>query len=133
MRSKLLKHYLKLREYGEPVGVRQAQRLLNLNSPGRAQRVLERLVKEGLALKREDKKYEIVKDPPPELIGTIFVAGKIYPRILVYATYSTVLGTAFIILAGPPIYAALLIILLIAPLWMETIIEYRQISRAFSR
>jgi len=132
LRGKLLKHYLKLREFGGPVGVRQAQRLLNLNSPGKAQRILERLVKEGLAVKREDKKYDIVKDPPPELIGVIFIAGKIYPRILVYATYSTVLAAAFLILAGPPLYVALLIVFLVAPLWVEAITEYKQISEAFS-
>jgi len=129
----LLKHYIKLREYGDPVGVRQAQRILELNSPGKAQRVLNRLVKEGLAVRREDGKYEMIKDPPPELIGKVFIAGKVYPRILVYAVYSTVLGGLFTVLAGPSPYVSLLIALLIAPLWIEAAIEYRQISRALSK
>ena len=130
MRRDLIRYYIILRRVKGPVGVRQAQRLLGLNSPGKAQRLLNRLVREGLARRREDGKYEIVRDPPPELIGKVIIAGRVYPRILVYAVYGTTLLLSYAAIARPPAAVIAFGALLIAPLWAEALYEFRLLRRA---
>ncbi len=130
MEKDLLRHYIRLKQVKGPVGVRQAQRLLGLNSPGKAQRVLNRLVKEGLAERRENGKYEILRDPPPELVGKVIIAGRVYPRILMYAAYATTFLAAYVVMARPPLSTVLFGILLVAPLWMEAFIEAIQLRKS---
>lgn len=57
--KELLKYYLILREQKQPIGVREAQRILGFKSPGKSHRVLRKLVKLGLATRSEDGKYVI--------------------------------------------------------------------------
>ncbi len=130
MEKDLLRHYIRLRQVSGPVGVRQAQRLLGLSSPGKAQRVLNRLVKEGLAKRRNDGKYEILRDPPPELVGKVIIAGRVYPRILIYAAYATTLLAAYAAMARPPLSTVLFGVFLVAPLWIEAFIEAIQLRKS---
>ncbi len=129
MGKDILKYYLVLRMNGQEFGVRQAQRILGLSSPGKAQRILNRMVKEGLMVRREDGKYVIVKDPPPELVGKLVIKGRVYPRILVYAVYSTVLAGTYTALTKPGLGFMIVEALIVLPLWLEAIIEYLQIRR----
>ncbi len=46
--------YIKLVKHGKPVTVREFQRLMKYSSPGKAQRMLEKLVREGLAVRNSD-------------------------------------------------------------------------------
>lgn len=125
----VLKYYLVLRMNGKEFGVRQAQRILGLNSPGKAQRLLNRMVREGLMKRREDGKYVIVGNPPPELVGRLVIKGRIYPRILVYATYSSVLAATYTLLTRPGLGFILVEAMIIAPLWAEAVREYLQIRK----
>ncbi len=129
MERDLLRYYIRLRQVNGPLGVRQAQRLLGLNSPGKAQRILNRLVKEGLAKRRDDGKYEIVADPPPELVGKVVISGRVYPRILIYAAYATTLLVAYAALARPSVATIVFGALLVAPLWVEAVIETIRLRR----
>ncbi len=125
----LLRYYLILRELDHPVGVREAQRILGFKSPGKSQRLLRKLVKLGLAERTEDGKYRIVKDPPLELIGKAFVRGRLIPKILVLAVYTTALSITYAILAKPAPDIILLLILLNTPIWIEAFIEYRELRK----
>lgn len=125
----LLKCYLVLREYKQPVGVREAQRILGFKSPGKSHRVLRKLVKLGLATRNEEGKYVIIKDPPLELIGKVFIKGRLLPKIIVLTTYTTALSLSYIILAYPSLDIIILLILLNTPLWIESITEYRYLRK----
>jgi len=125
----LLKHYLKLREVGRPVGIREAQRILGFTSPGKAQRLLRKLERMGLAEKTEDGKYAIRNDPPLELIGRVVVRGRLLPKILVLATYTTTITAVYALLAKPPLDVLVLLALINAPLWLEALAEYRELKK----
>jgi len=127
--KELLKYYLILREQKQPIGVREAQRILGFKSPGKSHRVLRKLVKLGLATRSEDGKYVIARDPPLELIGKVFVKGRLLPKIIVLTTYTTTLSTVYIILAKPSLEIIILLLLLNIPLWFESIIEYRYLKK----
>lgn len=129
MERDILRYYIRLRQVRRPVGVREAQRILGLNSPGKAQRLLNRLVREGLATRREDGKYEILGDPPLELVGRVVIAGKVYPRILIFSSYATTLLVAYTLLARPPITTILFGVLLVAPLWVEAVVERAKLRK----
>ncbi len=127
--KEILRYYLILRKIDHPVGVRETQRILGFNSPGKSQRLLRKLVRLGLAQRTEEGKYIIVKDPPLELIGKLFIRGRLIPKILVLAVYTTVLSTTYILLAKPSQEIILLLILLNTPLWVEALIEYRELKK----
>jgi len=124
MRRDLLEYYLKLRSLNRPFGVRDAQRILGLTSPGKTQRILNKLIKYGLARMLENCNYVINKDLPFELVNYIILSTFIFPRIIVYSIYSTILATVYILLTRPPIDVILLALLIIAPLWIETIYQF---------
>lgn len=125
----MLEYYLKLREIDHPVGVREAQRILGFNSPGKSQRLLRKLVRLGLAYRNEEGKYVIVKDPPLELVGRVFIKGRLLPKMLVIAVYTSTLSITYALLAKPPLDILLLLLLLNTPLWIEALIEYRELKR----
>ncbi|OYT39392.1 MAG: hypothetical protein B6U89_04195 [Desulfurococcales archaeon ex4484_58] len=127
--KKVLEYYLKLREIDHPVGVREAQRILGFNSPGKSQRLLRKLVRLGLAYRNEEGKYVIVKDPPLELVGRVFIKGRLLPKMLVIAVYTSTLSITYALLAKPPLDILLLLLLLNTPLWIEALIEYRELKR----
>ena len=129
MRRDLLEYYLKLRSLNRPFGVRDAQRILGLTSPGKTQRILNKLIKYGLARMLENCNYVINKDLPFELVNYIILSTFIFPRIIVYSIYSTVLATIYILLTRPPIDVILLALLIIAPLWIETIYQFLNLRR----
>jgi len=112
-----------------PFGVREAQRVLGLTSPGKTQRILNKLIKYGLARRLENGNYVINKDLPFELVNYIILSTFIFPRIIVYSIYSTVLATIYILLTRPPIDVILLALLIIAPLWIETIYQFLNLRR----
>ena len=128
----VLKYYLILREVDHPVGVREAQRILGFRSPGKSQRLLRKLVRLGLAERTEDGKYRILKDPPLELIGKAFIRGRLIPKILVLAVYTSTLSLTYIVLAHPRLDVALVLILLNIPIWIEAIIEYRELRKRWT-
>lgn len=129
----LLKYYLILREHKQPIGVREAQRILGFKSPGKSHRILRKLVKLGLATRNEEGKYIIVKDPPLELIGKIFIKGRLLPKIIVLTTYTTTLALTYIVLANPSLEVVILLVLINTPLWIESILEYRYLKKKWER
>lgn len=129
MRRDLLEYYLKLRSLNRPFGVRDARRILGLTSPGKTQRILNKLIKYGLARRLENGNYVINKDLPFELVNYIILSTFIFPRIIVYSIYSTILATVYILLTRPLIDVILLALLIIAPLWIETIYQFLKLWR----
>lgn len=125
----LLKYYLILRELDRPVGVREAQRILGFNSPGKSQRVLHKLVRLGLASKRGDGKYEIVRDPPLELVGKVFIRGRLLPKVLIITSYITTLSFSYVVLASPGLEVIILLLLINMPLWIESVVEYVELRK----
>ncbi|RLF21126.1 MAG: hypothetical protein DRN15_06060 [Thermoprotei archaeon] len=81
MDYELLRAYLTLVRVNRPVGVRQFQRIMNYRSPGKASRVLEQLVKRGLAKRLESGDYVAVKNNPI-LWNHMIIAGLFIPRLL---------------------------------------------------
>jgi hypothetical protein len=129
----LLKQYIILRKQGRPLGVRETQRILGLNSPGKAQRILKRLVRLGLAERLEDGKYVIKPNPPLELIGKAIIRGHIIPRLLFLTIYSTVFTILLIIFLKPDVVITVSYILLVIPLWIESLHEYLQVRKYLRR
>ncbi len=123
MNRDLIKYYLQLRRNGRVYGVRDAMRALGFTSPGKTQRLLNKMVKQGLLTRDERGNYIVNEKLPLELAHTMILRGKILPRILVYAVYSTVLAVLFIILTGQPLDVILYTLFLITPLWFEAILE----------
>lgn len=127
--KEILRYYLILRNIDHPLGVRETQRILGFKSPGKSQRLLRKLVRLGLATRTENGKYIIVKDPPLELIGKLFIRGRLIPKILVLAVYITVLSISYIALSNPSTEIILLLFLINTPLWIEAIIEYMELRK----
>ncbi len=123
----LLRAYVLLRRAGHPVGVREAQRILGYGSPGKAQRILRRLERSGMAHRLENGKYLIEDNPPPELVGRTIIGGYVIPRILFLAVYSTIFSLLISLLLGVDDYVKAGLALLTAPLWIEAVLEYRQL------
>jgi len=130
--KEILKTYIVLRSVDHPIGVREAQRILNLSSPGKSQRILKKLVKMGLATRVEDGKYLIIKDPPLELIGKIIIRGRLFPKILVLGVYMTSFSITYVLLTKPSLETIILLTLLNIPIWLEAINEYREIRKRWS-
>jgi len=130
--KEILKTYIVLRTVDHPIGVREAQRILNLSSPGKSQRILRKLVKMGLATRLEDGKYLIIKDPPLELIGKIIIRGRLFPKILVLGVYMTSFSITYVLLTKPSLETIILLTLLNIPIWLEAINEYREIRKRWS-
>lgn len=124
-----LRYYVMLRDVNHPVGVREAQRLLGFKSPGKSQRVLNRLVKLGLAVKTPEGKYVISRDPPFELIGKMIIKGRLVPKITVLGVYTTSLALSYILLAKPPFEIVVVLLLLVIPIWIEGLMEYLELKR----
>ncbi|MEM0048489.1 MAG: hypothetical protein QXF10_09310 [Ignisphaera sp.] len=122
-----LEAYLKLRNHGKPVTVRGFQRLMGYKSPGKAQRVLDRLVRLGFA-ERVGTEYKARDDLPPQLAMYTIIKGFIVPRILVYAVYSTVTVAVYAILSTPPLYLIILLTSIVVPYWLETIKLYNALN-----
>ncbi|MEM0059793.1 MAG: hypothetical protein QXE10_05140 [Desulfurococcaceae archaeon] len=113
-----LEAYLKLRKHGEPVSIRGFQRLMGYNSPGKAERV-----------EKTSSGYIVGRDLPPELSSYIIVKGYVFPRSLVYATYSSVVVTTYVLLARPPEPLILLLLLIIAPYWIGVVREFNTLKK----
>jgi len=118
--SEALKVYIKLLKYGKPVGVREAQRLLGYRSPGKTQRVLERLVKANLAFRNENGDYVIVKELPPQLASYMVIRKLILPRSLVYATFTTTFVVTYALLTDLPAHLVIVLAIVTIPYWLET-------------
>jgi hypothetical protein len=115
----LIKAYEVLYRCGDSVGVREFQRLMRYNSPGKAKRVLERLVREGLARTVDGGGYVAVKVLPPKLASYIVIRGKVMPRTLIYAAFSASFIASFVALAKPPAILAVALAVLSLPYWVE--------------
>lgn len=122
--SKDLEAYLKLRKQGEPVSVRGFQRLMGYKSPGKAERVLRRLERLGLAEKIPSG-YVARKELPLELSSYLVVKGLVLPRVLVHATYATVTAVTYTFIGKPHWYMVVLLIALITPYWLEVVEQLR--------
>ncbi len=130
--SETIKAYMKLLRHGKPVGVREAQRILEYSSPGKAQRVLEKLVKRGLATRRDDGDYEIIKKLPPFLASYIAIRGIILPRMMIYTAFTSTLVATYILLSKPPLSTILILVLATIPYWIETLIDLRDLRKIWS-
>ncbi len=121
MDRETLKAYMKVRGLGRPVGVREFQRLMGYNSPGKAKYVLDKLVRLGLANRNEYGKYVATRDLPSELSEYIVLKGYFIPRLLVYAVFSTSFVVSFTILYNLPWYFLIPFIIPITPYYVESI------------
>ncbi len=122
-----LRAYLKLLRWGRPLGVREAQRLLGYRSPGKAQRLLERLARAGLMVRLEDGRYAATGQLPFHLASYVVVKGTVLPRTLIYAAYSTVLSAAYYLAAIPPKPVTVILVFLVAPYWLEVVQLWRKL------
>ncbi len=127
MDRELIRSYIILLETGKPVGVREAQRILGYNSPGKAKRILEGLVRHGLAERLENGDYMVYKKLPIELNSYIIIRNSILPRTIVYAVFSTTLALSYILYTRPPLDYTSILLLAVSPLWIETIKLYRKL------
>lgn len=118
--SSTLKNYIKLLKHGNVVGVREAQRLLNLNSPGKAQRFLERLVKAGLARKNEEGKYELI-DKPFNLAGYIIIRGLIVPKVFIGSIFAVTVACSYAAISNTDLITKLILVIVTIPYWLLTI------------
>jgi len=96
--TEAIRAYLKLIRYGKPITVREFQRLMGYNSPGKAQRILERLVREGLATRNNDGSYEPVREVASQL-NLIVIRRLIIPRRLALTSSISALSITYAILA----------------------------------
>jgi len=109
--TEAIKAYLKLIRYGKPITVREFQRLMGYNSPGKAQRILERLVREGLAIRNNNGSYEPVREAASQL-NLIIIRRFIIPRRLALTSSISALSITYAILANiDPITRMVLIII----------------------
>lgn len=108
--EEIVRAYIKLVRYGRPVSVRGFQRLMGYKSPGKAQRVLERLVREGLAIRRDDGDYEPIRNASTQLDLLVIrriiiprraaISGFITSLSIIYAFIANIdLATRFILIA----------------------------------
>jgi len=123
--------WLKLLRYGEPVTVRGFQRLMGYNSPGKAQRILRRLERLGLAKKTISGEYIALKNMPPYLAAYMILRGYVLPRSLVIAVFITITAITYIILANPPLHIIALLIIVSIPNWIEAIHYTRSLKKIF--
>ncbi len=132
MELELLKYYVKLRSRKSPIGVREAQRLLGFKSPGKAQRVLKRLVRYGLASRLDNGKYVLIDKPVPELIGRVIIRGHVLPRSLFLSVYMSVFALLTILLLNTDLYTNTAYLLIVLPSWINTFDEYMKLKKLLS-
>jgi predicted transcriptional regulator of viral defense system len=123
--------YLKLVRYGKPVTTRGFQRLTNYSSPGKAQRVLQRLERMGLISRTPNNEYVVNRKPSIILTTYIIIKNLVIPRSLIYTLYGVSLVFTYILLANPPTYLILLVSLTI-PYIAETIYYYMLLRKIMS-
>jgi hypothetical protein len=124
--------YLRLARYGKPVTTRGFQRLMNYGSPGKAQRVLQRLERMGLVSKTPSNEYVVSRKPSIILTTYIIIKNLVIPRSLIYTLYAVSLVLTYILLASPPAYIILLLVSLTIPYIAETIYYYILLRRIMS-
>lgn len=127
-----LEAYLKLREYGKPVTVRGFQRLVGYGSPGKAQRILNRLERLGF-IEKIGTEYIARDNLPPQLAMYTVIKRYVVPRTLIYVLYTSITVVVYTILSRPPIHTVLLLAALITPYWVETIRLYTMLKTLFRR
>jgi hypothetical protein len=124
--------YLKLVRYGKPVTTRRFQRLMNYSSPGKAQRVLQRLERTGLISRTPSNEYVVNRKPSIILTTYIIIKNLVIPRSLIYTLYAVSLVFTYILLANPPTYLILLLVSLTIPYIAETIYYYMLLRKIMS-
>jgi hypothetical protein len=124
--------YLKLVRYGKPVTIRGFQRLMNYSSPGKAQRVLQRLERMGLVSRTPSNEYVVNRKPSIILTTYIIIRNLVIPRSLIYTLYAVSLVFTYILLTNPPMYLILLLVSLTIPYITETIYYYMLLRRIMS-
>ncbi|MCS7128864.1 MAG: hypothetical protein RMI83_06340 [Desulfurococcaceae archaeon] len=116
-----LEAYLKLLRHAKPITIRGFQRLMGYASPGKAQRVLNKLEKLGFAVKTSTGEYAASRELPIELSMYTVFERFIIPRSLTYAIYSTTVVTVYSALAKPSIHVVILMLALVTPYWIDTL------------
>ena len=124
--------YLKLVRYGKPVTTRGFQRLMNYSSPGKAQRVLQRLERMGLISRTPSNEYVVNRKPSIILTTYIIIKNLVIPRSLIYTLYAASLVFTYILLANPPTYLILLLVSLTIPYIAETIYYHMLLRKIMS-
>ncbi len=128
----IIRVYLKLVRYGKPVTTRGFQRLMNYSSPGKAQRVLQRLERMGLVSRTPSNEYVVNRKPSIILTTYIIIKNLVIPRSLIYTLYAVSLVFTYILLANPPMYLILLLLSLTIPYITETVYYYMLLRRIMS-
>ncbi len=129
--TEIVRAYIKLLKLGRAVSVREFQRLMGYTSPGKAQRILERMVREGLATRNSDGLYEPVKDVAPQL-GLVVLRRIVVPRRLAIACSTTMLALIYAMLAEIDIVTRCVMIAITIPYLIDairTLKTYIRISR----
>ena len=124
--------YLEVVRYGKPVTTRGFQRLMNYSSPGKAQRVLQRLERMGLVSRTPSNEYVVNRKPSIILTTYIIIKNLVIPRSLIYTLYAVSLVFTYILLANPPAHLILLLLSLTIPYITETIYYYMLLRRIMS-
>ena len=124
----VLRAYIVLRKHGNPVGIREFQRLMRYRSPGKSKYILDKMVRIGLAIRREDGRYYAVKELPAELNEYIVLRGIFIPRMLVYGVSMAVFSTVFSLLSKPPLFIIVAIYIPVIPYFLESIRLYLRLK-----
>jgi len=116
-----LRVYLELLAASRPMGVREVQRRLGFKSPSTSKYHLDKLVEMRLADKTANGKYVAKNDERTVFSLYTSVLGRLVPKLLVYATFSTTMLTAYVISHWPRIDPLVLItcVVPILALWVE--------------
>ncbi|MEM0118529.1 MAG: helix-turn-helix domain-containing protein [Conexivisphaerales archaeon] len=100
LRGKTLKVYLYLLKQKREVGVREVQRELGFSSPSVSFHHLEKLVELGLAVKKENGEYELVKSVDVGVLQAFTnIAGFTLPRLSFYAVFFSVIAFSYLALS----------------------------------
>ncbi len=99
LRGKAWKVYWLLLKTGQPMSVREVQRMLHFSSPSVAQHHLEQLQELGLAKKDEiGGNYSLVGEVKIGVLRHFIKLGKLlFPRYFFYAVFSTTFYIAYLL------------------------------------
>lgn len=98
LRGKTLQVYIYLLKRREGIGVRELQRKLGFSSPSIAHHHLEKLREMGLASKDQSGRYVVSEKVDVGILKMFMViGGKLVPRLIFYAVFTTTLTTLYIL------------------------------------
>ncbi len=119
--SEVLQAYLKLLRHSGSIGVREFQRLMNYNSPGKAKFILEKLARLGLVERLESGEYKVKEKLPFYLSSYMVLKGILLPRVLVFTIFTTVFALTYTTLVKIPLDTIIAFTIILLPYWIESV------------